>query len=167
MGLWYNPNIHPYTEYRKRLDSVKRWAEKLGERVIYDERYELQKFLRKVVYRESFRCTICYSLRLEKTAIFARHGNFDFFTSTLLASPHQNQDLIREVARAIGKKYNVKPYLTCFKDGWKESREISHQMGLYHQSYCGCIYSEEERYAPSCTFSLKEKKMQEGGSRNF
>ena len=146
MGLWYNPNIHPYVEYQKRLESVKRWAEKIGARVIYEDRYEMREFLREVVYRESQRCRICYYLRLRKAAIFAKKGKFDYFTSTLVVSPHQNQELIKNIAVAIGQEYGIKPYLRSFKEGWKESRELSKKMGLYHQTYCGCIYSEEERY---------------------
>jgi len=145
MGLWYNPNIHPYTEYKKRLASVKKWAEKTNTKVIYEDKYELRDFLREVVYRESHRCRICYYIRFRKTAIFARRGKFDFFGSTLLYSPHQNQDLIKDVAEATGKEQSVKPYLKTFSEGWRKSRELSKKMGLYHQNYCGCIYSEEER----------------------
>lgn len=146
VGLWYNPNIHPFQEYRKRLDSVRDWGKKEKTKIIFEDKYELKDFLRKVVYRESQRCFICYYLRLEKTAIFARRGKFDYFGSTLIYSPHQNKDLIKEVAETVGKEYSLKPYLREFKEGWKESRQISKNMGLYHQQYCGCVYSEEERY---------------------
>ena len=146
MGFWYNPNIHPFREYQRRLDSVKKWSEKTGIRVIYEDKYELTEFLRQVVYRESQRCRICYYMRLRKTAIFAKRGKFDYFTSTLIVSPHQNQKLIKDVAIAVGEEYGVKPYIKSFTEGWRESRELSKKMGLYHQTYCGCIYSEEERY---------------------
>lgn len=146
LGLWYNPNIHPSTEYQKRLESVKKWAKETGANVIYEDTYELENFLRQLVYRESSRCRICYYLRLTKAALFARRGKFDYFTSTLLISPHQNQNLIIEVAKAVGEEYKVKPYLTSFREGWRESREYSKRMGLYHQNYCGCIYSEKDRY---------------------
>lgn len=145
-GFWYNPNIHPLQEYRRRLNSVKEWAEKTNTRVIYEDKYELQDFLRGIAFRESNRCQICYYLRLKKTAIFARRGKFDFFGSTLLCSPHQNQDLIRNIAREIGEEYSINPYLKSFREGWKESKEVSREMDLYHQQYCGCIYSEAERF---------------------
>ncbi len=146
IGFWYNPNIHPLQEYLKRLNSVREWAEKEGAKIIYENRYELQEFLREIVYRESKRCLICYYIRFKKTAIFARRGKFDYFGSTLLYSPHQNRDLMIQAIEQVGKEYSVKPYLHQFKEGWRESREISRKMGLYHQNYCGCIYSEEERY---------------------
>jgi len=146
MGLWYNPNIHPFQEYQKRLESVKKWAKETHAKVIYEDEYGLRDFLRKVVYRESQRCQICYYMRFKKVALFARRGKFDYFGSTLLSSPHQNQKLMREVAEAVGEEYSIKPYLKSFREGWRESRELSKRMGLYHQQYCGCIYSEEERY---------------------
>ncbi|MCD6231950.1 epoxyqueuosine reductase QueH [Candidatus Aerophobetes bacterium] len=146
MGFWYNPNIHPLVEYRKRLEAVKIWAEKEKIRVIYENEYGLRKFLRQVVYREERRCFFCYQMRLEKTAIFARRGKFDYFGSTLLFSPHQNQKIFREIIEELSKKYKVKPYLKQGKEWHKKSMELSKKMGLYHQQYCGCIYSEEERY---------------------
>jgi len=146
MGLWYNPNIHPFEEYQKRLEAVRKWAQETGIRVIYEDKYELKEFLREVVYRESYRCRICYYLRFKKAAIFARRGRFDYFGSTLIASPHQNQNLIKDVAKSVGEEFRVKPYLKSFRKGWRESRELSKSMGLYHQQYCGCIYSEEEKF---------------------
>ncbi len=146
MGFWYNPNIHPLKEYQKRLESVKKWAQKTGTKVIYQDSYGLRDFLREIVYRETDRCRICYYLRFEKTAIFAKKGKFDYFGSTLLVSPHQNQSLMKNTAKVVAKEHSIEPYLDSFKKGWKESRELSHRMGFYHQQYCGCVYSEEERY---------------------
>jgi len=130
MGFWYNPNIHPLLEYRRRLEAVKIWAEREKVKVIYKDEYDLKGFLRRVVYRESQRCFFCYQMRLEKTAIFARRGKFNYFGSTLLFSPHQKKNLLREIAETLGKEYGVRPYLKPMEGGWK----------------CGCIYSEEERY---------------------
>ncbi len=146
MGFWYNPNIHPFLEYQKRLETVKLWAEEEDARIIYLDEYDLKGWLRRVVYRESKRCFLCYELRLRQTAIFARRGKFDYFGSTLMISPHQDQKLLRELMEALGKEYGVKPYLKKIEEGWRKSRELSKKMGLYHQKYCGCIYSEAERY---------------------
>jgi len=146
IGLWYNPNIHPFREYQRRLEAVRRWSEMEGVRVIYQDNYDLKGFLRKVVFRESERCFFCYRMRLEKAAIFARRGKFDYFASTLALSPHQNQRIFQDVARSIGKEYGIKPYLNPLKGAWRKSMELSREMGLYHQQYCGCIFSEEERF---------------------
>jgi len=146
MGLWYNPNIHPFREYQLRLNSVKKWAEQYQVKVIYEDVYDIKSFLREIVYRESHRCFFCYRMRLKKTAIFAKKGKFDYFGSTLISSPHQDSRLIQDVANEIAKEYSVKPYLKVMKEGWKQSQELSKKLGLYHQQYCGCIYSEEERF---------------------
>lgn len=146
MGFWFNPNIHPFLEYRRRLEAVKTWAERERVKVIYKDDYDLKGFLRQVVYRESNRCFFCYQMRLEKTAIFAQRGKFDYFGSTLLFSPHQNQNLFKQIVEVLWKEHGVKPYLKPMEKGWQKSMDLSRKMGLYHQQYCGCIYSEEERY---------------------
>jgi len=154
LGFWYNPNIHPFLEYQKRLEAVKIWAEKEKVKVIYKDEYDIKKFLRQLVYRESQRCFFCYRERLEKTAIFARRGKFDYFSSTLILSPHQNQKLLKTTMEVVGKEYGVEPYLKKIEEGWQKGRQLSREMNLYRQQYCGCIYSEEERY---------KKKYQGGG----
>ncbi|HDZ50127.1 MAG TPA: hypothetical protein ENH69_02775, partial [Candidatus Aerophobetes bacterium] len=135
-----------FLEYRRRLEAVRGLAKKEEVRVIYKDEYDIKKFLRQVVYRESQRCLFCYYERLEKTAIFARRGEFDYFSSTLFLSPHQDQELLKAVIETISKKYRLKPYLERIEGGWQKSIELSKKMKLYRQEYCGCIYSEEERY---------------------
>ncbi len=147
-GLWFNPNIHPYLEYKKRLEALKELEKIENIRVIYLDKYELERFLREVAYREEkpLRCRICYSMRLETAASVAKHGKFSGFTSTLLYSKFQNRDLILDAGRNAGRKFGVKFLEFDFREGWKEGIEISKQLNLYRQQYCGCIYSEKERY---------------------
>lgn len=145
-GFFYNPNIHPFQEYKKRLDAVKEIEEKLAIRMIYQDRYELEDFLRSVAFREGERCKVCYHIRLEAAAGIARKGNFDAFTSTLLGSKHQNHELIKAIGREAGKKHGIDFFYSDFREGWAEGREMSHRLGLYRQQYCGCIYSEKERF---------------------
>jgi predicted adenine nucleotide alpha hydrolase (AANH) superfamily ATPase len=147
-GFWYNPNIHPYTEYAMRRDTVFQYAEAENLPLIVWDRYELEDFIRSVVHRESNRCRFCYSLRLDATAIVARHGNFDAFTSTLLYSRHQEHDLIAEIGSEAGRRSGVPFLYRDFRSGWKDGIERSKELGLYRQQYCGCIYSERDRYAP-------------------
>ena len=149
MGFWYNPNIHPFLEYQKRLEAVRILADKERIKIIYKNEYDIEKFLRRLIYRESQRCFFCYYERLEKTAIFAHRGKFDYFSSTLILSPHQDQDLLEATIDEIGKRYGIKPYLKRIEQGWQKSMRLSRKMKLYHQHYCGCIYSEEERYKKS------------------
>ncbi len=146
MGFFYRHNIHPYTECLKREESVARYAEKEGLRVIYQEGYDLEGFIRNMAFREDKRCRICYHERLKAAAYIARRGKFDWFTSTLLYSKLQNHELIREIGESTGKLIGVPFYYEDFREGWKTGIEKSKEMGLYRQQYCGCIYSEKERF---------------------
>jgi predicted adenine nucleotide alpha hydrolase (AANH) superfamily ATPase len=145
-GFFYNPNIHPYQEYQRRLEAVEEIEREGAVRMIYQNSYDLVDFLRSVVFRESERCRICYHLRLTAAAKVARRGKFEAFTSTLLGSKHQDHDLIREVGTAVGKGEGVPFFYQDFRDGWVQGREASQRLGLYRQQYCGCIYSEKERF---------------------
>ena len=152
VGYFFNPNIHPYQEYQKRLDSLKQYSERVGLNVIYRDEYLLEEFLKNVSHREKERCQYCYSLRLEATAQEAKNQGFDAFSTTLLESSHQNHALIKEVGERIGKELGIPFYYEDFRQGWRKGLEVSKTMGLYRQQYCGCIYSEKERF-------LKENKM--------
>ncbi|MFW5936763.1 MAG: epoxyqueuosine reductase QueH [Desulfosalsimonas sp.] len=146
MGFFYRNNIHPYTECRRREDTLIEYARHTGLRVIYQEGYDLEGFLRSVVFREDQRCRFCYYDRLKTTAKMARRGKFDYFTSTLLYSKHQNHALIAETGESVGKTEGVPFYYADFRKGWKTGQEKSRQMNMYRQQYCGCIYSEKERF---------------------
>ncbi|MBM4279083.1 MAG: epoxyqueuosine reductase QueH [Deltaproteobacteria bacterium] len=152
VGYFFNPNIHPYREYQKRLDSLKQYSERVGLNVIYRDEYLLEEFLKNVSHRGKERCQYCYSLRLEATAQEAKERDFEQFSTTLLQSTHQNHDQIRETGDRIGKEVGIPFYYEDFRQGWRKGLEISKALGLYRQQYCGCIYSEKERF-------LKENKM--------
>jgi len=160
-GFFYNPNIHPYQEYVRRRDTVREYAEKVGLRVIWRDRYDLEEFLRRVAFREGRRCEICYHMRLEAAAQVARHGKFDAFTTTLLYSKLQKHRLVREVGEALGKEYGVKFLGRDFREGWKEGIETSKSLGLYRQQYCGCIYSEKERFYKEPREGVQQAHLQE------
>ncbi len=148
IGLWYNPNIHPLTEYAKRLSAVKKLEKIENIKIIYFKSYSLEDWLRKIVFREErpVRCQICYADRLEFAASIAKKGKFDAFTSTLFYSKFQNRELMVSVAKAASQKYGVEFLDIDFREGWKEGIDLSKKYGLYRQQYCGCIYSEKERY---------------------
>ena len=146
IGLFYNPNIHPYLEYVRRLKAVKQYAEITNLKIIYKEDYPLEDYLRQIVYRENKRCCVCYAIRLEYTASLARHGKFNAFTTSLLYSKHQNHDLIVDICENLAAKYGVDFFYADFRQGWKQGIEKSKSMGMYRQQYCGCIYSERDRF---------------------
>ena len=119
--------------------------------MIYRDEYLLEDFLRNVSHRVEERCGYCYSVRLEATAREAKKNHFDQFSTTLLQSTHQNHSLIRETGERIAREVGISFYYEDFRQGWRKGMEVSKAMGLYRQQYCGCIYSEKERY-------VKQKK---------
>jgi predicted adenine nucleotide alpha hydrolase (AANH) superfamily ATPase len=149
VGYFFNPNIHPYQEYRRRLDTVKTYAEKVGLKVIYREEYLLEEFLKNVSHRPEERCQYCYTTRLEDTAREAKRGGFDQFSTTLLQSAHQNHLQIKETGEHLSKEIGIPFYYEDFRKGWRIGVEVSKEMGLYRQQYCGCIYSERDRFLNS------------------
>jgi hypothetical protein len=146
MGFFYRHNIHPYTECLRRQQALQTYAEQIDLKVIYQEGYDLEGFIQNVVYRESERCNYCYHDRLRVTALLAKRGKFDAFTSTLLYSKKQQNDRIRSMAEAVAKSVGISFLYHDFRSGWKEGIEESKRLGMYRQQYCGCIYSEKERY---------------------
>ncbi len=145
-GYFYNPNIHPYREFKKRLDTVKEFAAKIDFDLYTEDDYGLTEYLRKVVFNEKQRCSICYHMRLEKTARYAAESGADAFSSTLLYSRYQKHDAIVATCRKMAEKYGIAFYYDDFRQGWQEGIDKAIEMELYRQPYCGCIYSEQERY---------------------
>jgi hypothetical protein len=154
VGYFYNPNIHPYSEYLKREESLRKFTAKVFSeskgaaelKVIYEKKYEMEEFIRNVAFREENRCYYCLSKRLEKTASLAKSSKFTHFSTTLLYSKHQKHDYIKEVGGSLEKKYGVNFYYEDFREGYKYGVKLSYEYGLYRQNYCGCIYSEKERF---------------------
>jgi len=146
MGFFYRYNIHPFQECQKREDTLKEYSQSIDLKVIYQQDYKIEKFLQSVVFREKDRCRYCYYDRLKATALFAKKGKFDAFSTSLLYSKFQNHDLIRQTGEAISKKYSIKFLYHDFREGWKLGIKESKHLNMYRQQYCGCIYSEKARY---------------------
>jgi predicted adenine nucleotide alpha hydrolase (AANH) superfamily ATPase len=146
MGFFYRNNIHPYTECLKRQETLSDYAEQIDLKLIIPKDYDLEGFLQQVVFREKDRCSYCYHARLQATAHMAKRGKFDAFSSTLLYSKFQKHDLIRSVGESVGKSIGVPFHYQDFRIGWQEGIQTSKSLGMYRQQYCGCIYSEKERY---------------------
>lgn len=145
-GLWFNPNIHPYTEYSRRLNSLKKLQKLWNIDIEYSDEYMLDDFLQAIVNKKENRCFACYSIRMERTAEIAKKMNFTVFTTSLLASPYQKFDIIIKTGHEAAKKHGIRFYAEDLRQGWGISRNLSREFGLYRQNYCGCIYSEMERY---------------------
>ncbi len=147
-GFFFNPNIHPYLEFKRRLDTVKDYAEQTDLAMIYREEYLMENFLSQVAANPTGRCDYCYQSRLVETARFAAENGFDAFTSSLLYSRFQNHSAIHEQGEALAEQFGIRFIYEDFRKGWNEGIAVSKSMGLYRQQYCGCIYSEQDRYAP-------------------
>lgn len=146
IGYFYNPNIHPYSEYLRREESLKKFSDAVGFKVIYEKNYDMEEFIRNVAFREENRCYYCLGNRLEKAAALARSSKFTHFSTTLLYSKHQKHDYIKEVGCSLENKYGVSFYYEDFRKGYAEGIKLSYERGLYRQGYCGCIYSEKDRF---------------------
>lgn len=140
---WYNPNIHPYTEYKERRDTLRKYAEKIKCKAIFEEEYGLNEFCKNVIKDLEHRCsTYCYRIRLEQTAKYAQENGYIAFTTTLLISPYQNHDELIKIGQEMAKKYNVEFLYRDFRPGFREGQTKARELGLYMQKYCGCIFSE-------------------------
>ena len=135
---FYNPNIMPYEEYKKRLNDVRRLANIYSVDLIEPD-YENDVLLTLIKGLENEpergrRCEACIGLRLRKTAEAAK--GFDCFTTTLTVSPHKNAEFINKTITGLGG------YAEDFKkqDGYKRSIELSKEHGFYRQNYCGCVF---------------------------
>jgi predicted adenine nucleotide alpha hydrolase (AANH) superfamily ATPase len=146
-GYWYNPNIHPYSEYQRRLMTAGFLFGKLQIPLI-EEEAGFFDFLSGLVaaQRDKKRCLFCWQRRLEKTALAAKARGLDGFTTTLLASSHQDHQALKELGLEIGRKTGTVFFYRDFRVDGKEALAKSRGLGLYHQNYCGCLYSEWERF---------------------
>ena len=146
-AFFYNPNIHPLQEYLRRREGFLEVADKMNIKVIGSlNEYDAKKWFRTVAYREERRCFHCYADRLERTFSLAKRGGFDFFTTTLLYSKVQQHERIVELAHDLSGAGKCGFYYYDFREGWKDGIKRSKEMGIYRQQYCGCLFSENERY---------------------
>ena len=144
---WFNPNIHPYMEYKARRDCLKEYTKSINIEAIFEENYGLREFCKNVVSNLENRCKeYCYPVRLEQTAKYAKENGFDTISTTLLVSPYQNHEALIEIAKFMAKKYDVEFLYRDFRVGFREGQNKARELGLYIQKYCGCIFSEEDKY---------------------
>ncbi|NIA12107.1 MAG: recombinase [Nitrospiraceae bacterium] len=149
-GFFYNPNIHPITEYEKRLSEIESFAKAVKMPLIKGN-YDIKKWFDFIKGLEDEaeggkRCYMCYMFRLERTAKLARELHFDYFTTTLSISPHKNSKWIFNISEEIENRYGVKFLQVDFKkrNGFKSSVVLSNYFNLYRQNYCGCVFSKIE-----------------------
>lgn len=145
-AFWHNPNIHPFTEYRSRRDAMGAYAQSVDLPLILHGDYGLRPFVRAVAQDISGRCEFCYRTRMEATARYAAQNGFDSFSTTLLISPYQNQELLVQAARQEAEKAGVAFLYRDFRPLFRQGQARARALEVYMQKYCGCVFSEEERY---------------------
>jgi len=189
--FFFNPNIHPFTEYRERRECIKKFADNENLKLAYaEEEYGLREFLKEITStlnehpakfsethimgfpaahltefptiqsQRAARCEKCYRMRIEKTAAFAAENSFTAFTTTLLISPYQNHDAIKKTAQEAAEKYGIDFLYRDFRPLFREGQAISRESGFYMQKYCGCVFSEEERYL------IEKKELKSEGAQD-
>jgi predicted adenine nucleotide alpha hydrolase (AANH) superfamily ATPase len=151
---WFmNPNIHPLTEYLRRREAALEACAELGvELLCADEHWEITAWLRSAAAGRDARpdrCAFCCEGRINATFAEARELNIPFFSSSLLYSRHQPHEIIAAAGRRVAEANPTDPSFIYrdFREDWRAGIERSKKLGLYRQSYCGCVYSEAERYA--------------------
>ena len=143
---WFNPNIHPFTEYRSRRDTLVEYAKTIGARLHLVDVYGLRTFVAAVSPDFDDRCTYCYTVRMDAAARFAAENGYEGFCTTLLVSPYQNHEGIVEATERAAARYGVAFVYRDFRPYFREGQQAAREMGLYMQKYCGCVFSEEDRY---------------------
>ena len=142
---WYNPNIHPYAEYKARRDCLKEYAKLVGVELIIEDAYGLDEFVCNVADKLTTRCEdYCYPKRLRKAMEYAKQNGFDTVSTTLLYSIYQKHDYIEELMYGLANEIGLDFLYRDFREGWQEGQDTARAIGLYMQKYCGCVFSEEE-----------------------
>lgn len=148
---YYNPNIFPKEEYFRREEEQRLYLESLGIKYIqgnYDnDRYEALIKGLELEPEGGSRCSVCFKLRLDRTARMAAEMKIEYFTTTLTVSTHKNSNIINEIGLKVAEENKVKYLVSDFKknDGYRKSIMMSQELGMYRQDYCGCLYSKKER----------------------
>lgn len=161
VSYWFNPNIHPYTEFRMRKTTLEEYAKSIDMQLIIDNTYGLREFVKNTIDDLGGRCMhYCYPVRLDQTARYAAEHHYESFTTTLLVSKYQNHNAIIAAGNAAAEKYGVPFLYYDFRVGFDEGQQKARELGLYMQKYCGCIFSEEERYRAKQLRKEKERLQQ-------
>ncbi|MBQ3275278.1 epoxyqueuosine reductase QueH [Candidatus Saccharibacteria bacterium] len=145
--FWFNPNIHPYVEYKTRRDCLKDYIKSIGVHGIFVENYGLDEFCKNAVENLDDRCVrYCYRARISQTVRYAKEHGFDAFTTTLLVSPYQKHEELKKVCEELAEMSGIEFLYRDFRVGFREGQNKAREQGLYMQKYCGCVFSEEDRY---------------------
>lgn len=147
--LYFNPNIHPYKEFKHRLATLREFCEKKEYDLVINKSYPVEECIGGMLHEyevNSVRCAFCYRMRFRYAAQFAKEHGYDAFSTTLLVSPYQKHELIKREAQAAAEEFGVPFFYEDWRTGYQRGVDISLELGLYRQQYCGCVFSERDRY---------------------
>lgn len=144
--LYFNPNIHPYKEFKHRMTTLMEFCEKQQVKLIVNKTYALEECVRGMLLEPTVRCAFCYRMRLRYAAQYAKEHGYDAFSSTLLVSIYQKHELIKKIAQEASEQFDIPFYYEDFREGYQRGVDISLELGLYRQPYCGCVFSERDRF---------------------
>ncbi len=147
-GYWYNPNIHPFNEYKTRLQTAGYVFQRTGKEIEWNLDYDITDWFNTTLPfakdREK-RCRNCYHMRLERTAQFTKERDIKIFTTTMFYSIHQDIESIKETGEKVAVDYGIKFLPLDLRQFYNEGKKIARDWHLYRQRYCGCLFSEIER----------------------
>ncbi len=146
-SYWFNPNIQPQDEHDKRLDAFKLLGKVMDLAILKPEPFSGDQWSKEALAAGAKRCEFCYRFRLRETARAAKNRGAAAFSTTLLASPHQKHEMIRELGEAIGNAEGCTFLYKDFRPFYYKGKDFAYHKGLYMQKYCGCLFSKEERAA--------------------
>lgn len=145
-GFFYNPNIHPYIEFKKRVETIEAFASDRHLPLHVDKSYDLETFLKGALEQGEARCLFCYRMRLERAFHNAKEKGFEAISTTLLYSKYQRHDEIAAIGRDLANIHGIAFLYRDFRLGWKQGQDESVRLNMYRQKYCGCIFSERDRF---------------------
>jgi predicted adenine nucleotide alpha hydrolase (AANH) superfamily ATPase len=157
-GFFYNPNIHPFCEFEKRLGAVSDYYRAAGHELVVDATYNVAAFIEAVFRARPNRCETCWRMRLRAAAEKAAELGADAVTTTLLYSIYQDHDTVAGIGREEAQDAGVEFYYEDFRGGWAEGQRRARAFSIYRQKYCGCIFSEEERYSKKIAALMDQKR---------
>jgi epoxyqueuosine reductase len=157
-GFFYNPNIHPFSEFEKRFVAVSEFYHTAQRPLIVDASYDVSGFIRAVLGSPNRRCETCWRMRLKAAAERAGEMGMDAVTTTLLFSIYQDHDVVAGIGREEAEDAGVEFYYEDFRVGWHEGQRRARELSIYRQKYCGCIFSEEERYRKKIAALMEQER---------
>ena len=145
-SFYFNPNIHPYSEYLRRLEALEACSAAKGAQLLVEEDEDgMENWFRRVAFNESDRCRICFLVRLDRAAKRAVKDGYDAFSTTLLYSRYQKHDVIKLIGEELSEEHSIPFIYRNWRKGWDDGVREYRELGLYRQKYCGCVFSERER----------------------